>query len=162
MNSNLIAVKWNYQNSKTTWNSSLRKTKLWLLYQHTQQTFVLVKTYWRRLQCKIFFCLPRCLEDVLKTSWRHKCKTSCKHVFGDVLKTSWRRLGRRKVLRWRPLQDVLKTSWKTRNVCWALTKKASKECHMDGSVCNHMILNHKRCRKINSFLISKFSSYYSV
>ena len=138
MNSNLIAVKWNYQKSKTTWNSSLRKTKLWLLYQHTQQTFVLVKTYWRRLQCKIFF------------------------VFQDVLKTSWRRLGRRKVLRWRPLQDVLKTSWKTRNVCWALTKKASKECHMDGSVCNHMILNHKRCRKINSFLISKFSSYYSV
>ena len=53
-------------------------------------------------------------EDVLKMSWRHKYKTSCKHV----LKTSWRRLGRRKVLCWRQLQDVLKTSWKTRNVCW--------------------------------------------
>ena len=158
MNSNLIAVKWNYQKSKTTWNSSLRKTKLWLLYQHTQQTFVLVKTYWRRLQCKIFFVF----QDVLKTSWRRLEGINARRLGNTSLETSWRRLGRRKVLRWRPLQDVLKTSWKTRNVCWALTKKASKECHMDGSVCNHMILNHKRCRKINSFLISKFSSYYSV
>ena len=80
-------------------------------------------------------------QDVLKTSWRHNCKTSCKHVLKmswrrleDVLKTSsrhfrktyskyvlkksWRRLGRRKVLRWRRLQDFFKTSWKTGNVCW--------------------------------------------
>ena len=47
-------------------------------------------------------------EDVLKTSWRHNCKTSCKHV----LKTSWRRLqdvlGRRIAnTSWRSLQDVL-------------------------------------------------------
>ena len=71
-------------------------------------------------------------EDVLKTSWRHNYKTSCKHI----LKTSWRHIGRRleDVLKmsWRCLEDVLgrlfKTSWKTksvmlkmslRNVCWA-------------------------------------------
>ena len=37
----------------------------------SQQTFVLVKTYWRRLEdvfSVIFFCLPRRIEDVLKTS----------------------------------------------------------------------------------------------
>ena len=89
-----------------------------------QQTFVLVKTYGRRLQCNIFLST--------KTSWRHDCKTSCKHVLKTswrrfrttyckyVLKTSSRRLGKQKVLRWRRLQDVLKTSWKTRNVCWVL------------------------------------------
>ena len=69
-------------------------------------------------------------EGVLKTSWRHNCKTSCKLVLKTswrrlenilktscrtswkrfrktyrkyVLKTSSRRLGRRKVLRWRRL-----------------------------------------------------------
>ena len=62
-----------------------------------QQTFILVKTYWRRLQCNIFLSST--------TSWRHNCKTSCKHV----LKTSWKRLA-----------DIFKTSWKTRNVCWVL------------------------------------------
>ena len=92
-----------------------------------------LKTSWRRLEdvfSVTFFCLPRRLENVLKTSWRHNCKTSCKHVWKtswrrleDVLKTpwktswrrledvlgrriantSWRRLGRRKVLRWRRL-----------------------------------------------------------
>ena len=34
INSNLIAVNWNYQKSKTAWNSSWKKTELWLLYQH--------------------------------------------------------------------------------------------------------------------------------
>ena len=60
------------------------------------QTFVLVKTYWslQHVFNVTFFCLPRRLKEVLKTSWRHNCKTSCKHV----LKTSWRRL-----------EDVLKT-----------------------------------------------------
>ena len=60
-----------------------------------------LKTSWRRLEdvfSVTFFCLPRRLENVLKTSWRHNCKTSCKHVW----KTSWRRL-----------EDVLKTPWKT-------------------------------------------------
>ena len=104
----------------------------------TQQTFVLVKTYWRRLQCNIFLSSKtswrrlehiiarrlanmswKRLENVLKTS----CKTSWRRL-EDVLgrrfaNMSWRRLGRRKVLRWRRFQDVLKTSWKTRNVCWA-------------------------------------------
>ena len=89
-----------------------------------------MKTYWRRLQCKIFLSS--------KTSWRHSSKTSCKHVLKmswktswkrlgrrledfsgrRIANTSWRRLGRRKALRWRRLQDVLKTSWKTRNACW--------------------------------------------
>ena len=32
--SNLIALNWNYHKSKTAWNSSWRKTKVWLLYQH--------------------------------------------------------------------------------------------------------------------------------
>ena len=83
-----------------------------------QQIFVLVKTYWRRLQCNIFLSSKtswrhncktsckhvlktswRCLENVLKTSWRRFTKTHCKYV----LKTSWRRLERRKVLRWRRL-----------------------------------------------------------
>ena len=45
-------------------------------------------------------------EDVLKTSWRHNCKTSCKHV----LKTSWR--GFRKTY----CKYVFKTSWKTKSV----------------------------------------------
>ena len=68
-----------------------------------QQTFVLVKRYWRHLQ------------DVFKTSSRHNCKTSYKLVLKTswgrfrktyckyVLRTSWRGLGRRKVLRWRRL-----------------------------------------------------------
>ena len=59
-----------------------------------QQIFVLVKTYWRRLQCNIFLSS--------KTSWRHNCKTSCKHVLKTSWKTSWRRL-----------ENVLKTSCKT-------------------------------------------------
>ena len=79
----------------------------WVWYQKgvawSQQTFVLVKTYWRRLKdvFSVSFCLPRCLqdirrlEDILKTirrrslvnmSWRRfegALKTSCE----DVLKT---------------------------------------------------------------------------
>ena len=93
-----------------------------------QQIFVLVKTYWRRLQCNIFLSS--------KTSWRHNCKTSCKHV----LKTSWRCLENvlQDVLKtfyedalqirledflktsWKTKSVTLKTSWKTRNVCWAV------------------------------------------
>ena len=93
-----------------------------------QQTFVLVKTYWslQHVFNVTFFCLPRRLKEVLKTSWRHNCKTSCKHV----LKTSWRRLARRleNILgrriankSWRCLEDVFKRSWKTKGV----TLKAS-------------------------------------
>ena len=78
-----------------------------------QQTFVLMKTYWRRFQ------------DVFKTSSRHNCNTS-----------SWRRFENKKSLlgaqesiflyidlyyfilyclamtSWKCLEDVLKTSWK--------------------------------------------------
>ena len=57
-------------------------------YITSQQTFVLVRTYWRRLEVSvIFFCLPRRLEDI--TARR-------------LANTSWKRLGRR-------LEDVLKT-----------------------------------------------------
>ena len=94
-----------------------------------------LKTSWKRLEdvfSVIFFCLPRRLENVLKTSWTHNCKTSCNRILNtswkrlediiarrlantswtrleDVLKTSWRRLARH-------LEDVLKTSWKTKSV----------------------------------------------
>ena len=62
----------------------------WWRFKHiAQQTFVLVKTYWRHLQCNIFFVF----QDILKTSWRHNCKTS-----------------------WRHLEDVFKRSWKTKSV----------------------------------------------
>ena len=82
----------------------------------TQQTFVLVKTYWRRLQdvfSVTFFCLPRRLEDIIarrlaNTSWRRFRKTYCKYV----LKTSWRRL--QEVLEDEKCcaEDVFKTSWR--------------------------------------------------
>ena len=61
-----------------------------------QQTFVLVKTYWRRLQdvfSVTFFCLPRRLEDIIarrlaNTSWRR-----LEDVLGRrIANTSWRRL----------------------------------------------------------------------
>ena len=106
----------------------------------TQQTFVLVRTYWRRLQ-EVLEDKKCFAEDVLKTSWRHFRKTYWKYVLKtssrglgrrkllrwgrleDVLKTSSRGLGRRKLLRWRRLEDVLKTSWKTRYVCWEVCGK---------------------------------------
>ena len=96
------------KDKKAWWNSIVGKNQV----KHnrslnlSQQTFVLVKTYWRCLEdvfSVTFFCLPRRLEDIIARR---------------LANTSWRRLGRRKVLRWRRLQDVLKTSWKTRNVWW--------------------------------------------
>ena len=91
----------------------------------TQQTFVLVKTYWRRLEDIIARRLAntswRRLEDVLKTtcktSWRRFRKTYCKYVF----KTSSRRLQDLLEDEKCYAEDVLKTSWKTRNVCWVRT-----------------------------------------
>ena len=95
-------------------------------------------SWWRRLEdvfSVTFFCLPRRLEDVLKMSWRHNCKTSWRRLrrrledlledvlqdvlktfqedvlqirLEDVFKTSSRGLGRRKVLRCVTLlEDVL-------------------------------------------------------
>ena len=63
-----------------------------------------LKTSWRRLQCNI------CLSS--KTSWRHNCKTSCKHFLKTSWKTSWRRFRKtycKYVLKtsWRRLQDAL-------------------------------------------------------
>ena len=116
-----------------------------------------LKTAWRRFEdvfSVTFFCLPRHLENVLKTSWRHNSKTSCKHVLKtswrrlgrylkDVLKTSWRRLGRRlgdisgrriANTSGRRLKDVLKTSWKTKSV----TLKTSSRRLQD-------VLKNKKC-----------------
>ena len=92
-----------------------------------QQTFVLVKTYWKRPED--IFSVPFLLSS--KTSSRHICKTSWKYVlktswgrlgdvFEDILKTSCKRLeGVLKtfledVLQTR-LEGVLKMSWKTKN-----------------------------------------------
>ena len=77
----------------------------------TQQTFVLVKTYWRCLEDVV--SVRHVHEDVLKTSWRRleedalqtredALQTRFKDVFcktkncyaEDVFKTSWRRLGK--------------------------------------------------------------------
>ena len=63
-----------------------------LIQQITQQTFVLMKTSWRRLSSSSS-------EDVFKTSWSRPIYSSCPYVFKtssrhlqDVLKTFWRRL----------------------------------------------------------------------
>ena len=94
---------------------------------------------WRRLQ-NVFrvtiFCLPRRLENVLKTSWRRLPNTSWRHLGRRrivTLNTSWRRLEdmcwrRLEDMSWKPLedmswrpledmssrrlQDVFKTSWR--------------------------------------------------
>ena len=77
-----------------------------LLY--TQQTFVLVKTYWTRLQ-DVFSATSflsfktswRCLEDIIARRFRKKY---CKYVLKDekcyaedVFKTSSRRLGKQEM-----------------------------------------------------------------
>ena len=73
------------------------------------------------------------------TSWRHNCKTSCKHVLKKSWKTSWRRLeevlGRHIAnTSWRRLQDVFKTFWKTKSV----TLKTSSRRLED-------VLENKKC-----------------
>ena len=80
----------------------------------SQQKFVLVKTYWRRLEddfkkssVQHYFVFQdktswRRLPRLLKTPWRRFRKTYCKYVL-KTSKTSSRSLGRRKVLRWRRL-----------------------------------------------------------
>ena len=74
-----------------------------------QQTFVLVKTYWKRPE--EIFSVPFLLSS--KTSSRYICKTSWKYV----LKTSWGRLGDvfEDILKTscKRLEGVLKTFWKT-------------------------------------------------
>ena len=108
-------------------------------YKHMPNKHLLVlKTSWRRLQgmswrrlrnvfSVLIFCLPRRLEDVVKTSWRRIRRRLGRH-FEDVLKTSWRCLEdvldkdlktswrrlenvleNKKLLRWRRLEDVFKT-----------------------------------------------------
>ena len=71
---------------------------------------------WRRLQ-DIFsvtiFRLPRCLEDVFKTSSR-----CYEDVLEDVKLLRWRRV---KDVFKTYLQDVFKTSSRPTNVCWVIT-----------------------------------------
>ena len=63
---------------------------------------------WRRLQhvfSVTILCLPRRLEDVLKTSWKTKncyAEDILKTCLEDVLKTSWRCL---EDISWRRLED---------------------------------------------------------
>ena len=90
-----------------------------------------LKMSWRWLQhvfSVTFFCLLRRLQDALKTSSRHNCKTSCKHV----LETSWRRL-----------EDVLgrliaNTSWRRLGRWKSITLKMSSRRLEDG-------LENKKC-----------------
>ena len=94
----------------------------------TQQTFVLVKTYWRRLEdvfSVTFFCLPRrlhdiiarsLLEDILVTSWRRRLENFLKMSCEGVLKM------------WRP-EDVFRTSWRSfwKTFCNYVLKTSSQD-----------------------------------
>ena len=104
------AVKWKSDNYDSHWN-----------YESTfPETFVLMKTSWRRLSSSssedvfktswwrpiysswlyVFKTSSRRLQDIFKTSSRRLAKTSSRHL-QDVFKTFWRRL-----------QDIFKTSCK--------------------------------------------------
>ena len=103
---------------KHLWNSFLQYLLVQILqYVHKISSFleVLYKRdpanicwSWRRLQ-HVFsitiLCLPRLLEDVLKTPWRHLAKTSWRRP-EDVLKTCLE-----EVLK-TCLEDVLKILWR--------------------------------------------------
>ena len=84
----------------------------------TQQTFVLMKTSWRRLEDVLRLRLQKTSwSKPIYSSWPYVCKTSSRRfqdVFQDVFKTSSRRLAITSSRRlantfWRHLQDVLKT-----------------------------------------------------
>ena len=123
----------------------------------SQQTFALVKTYWRRLQCNTFFVF----QDVLKTSWRrfedligrHLANT-CWRRLENVLKTSWR------LFRKTYCKYVLKTSWKTRNICWNGTSRPIKReltvygnfrsCGVNKNAKTFRKQNQKQKRKLKS------------
>ena len=103
--------------------------KIWLSVEiHPSKHLFVLKTSWRciqdmswrhlhhvssvtilRLPRRLEDILQRCLEDVLKTSWRRLGRLKI-----VTLKTSWRRL---EDMPWRRLEDmswrhVLKTSWR--------------------------------------------------
>ena len=96
---------------------------------HPSKHLLVFKKSWRRLQdmswkrlqhvfSVTIFCLPRCVEYIMKTSWRRleevfKTFWKTKNCYAEdimkmssrhVLKTSWRHILR---TRWRHLQDVL-------------------------------------------------------
>ena len=89
-------LSWNLRIFKNTF--FLQNTFVRLLLQVTQQTLLVLKTSWRRLQ------------DMSSRRLQHVFTATILRL-RDVLKTSWRHLARR-------LEDVLKTSWKTKN-CYA-------------------------------------------
>ena len=114
----------------------------------SQQTFVglqdVFKISWRhvlktsstRLQCNNFSSsrhLARCLEDVMKTSWKTK---NC--YAEDILKTSWRNVFKTS---WRP---VLKTSWR------------QGKCLLGLSVSNHGLLTNLNQYLINLYLTNLY------
>ena len=97
--------------------------KLLCINNTPQQTFVLVKNYWRRLEV-VFRVKCFCLEDVFSVTFfclsRRLQDIIARRLLENVLKTSWRRhledvfgrhLGRQKIV-------TLTTYWKTRNVYW--------------------------------------------
>ena len=104
---------------------------------HSQQTFVLVKTSWRRLDQDQHIPLDhKSSEDVFKTSWRHPEQdqyirhsgTSSRRLqdaFKSSSKTSWRRL--EDALE-RCLEELLKKVFKAP---WIDTFKTSSRCFQD-------------------------------
>ena len=93
----------------------------------SQQTFVLIKTSWRRLSSSSS-------EDVFKTSWSWPIYSPCPYVFKtssrrfqDVFKTSSKHL---KDVLPRRLQDVFKTSSKLlANTSWKHLQDVLKTYH---------------------------------
>ena len=67
----------------------------------TQETFVLVKTYWRHLE-DVFSVTFSCLSR--RTSARHNCKVSLWRCLEDFFKRTWRK--RFANNSWRRIQDV--------------------------------------------------------
>ena len=118
----------------------------------SQQTFILVKTYWRRFESLTFFVL----QDILKTSWRRLAKRSWKRL-EDVLKTFLE-----EVLQIR-LEDIFKSSWKTKN-CYAQDVLENKKCLLG---CYFALINNiffRTIMRLNSFryaskVIIVFSCY---
>ena len=100
----------------------------------SQQTFVLVKIYWRRVQCNIFYLSSKTswkrlqdiiarriiegvLENILKTSCKDVLTASSRQLQDVFLKTSWKTSWRRLAKTWRRLEDVFRrrianTSWR--------------------------------------------------
>ena len=82
--------------------NSAKKISFLFRNKLTQQTFVLMKTSWRRLQHVLIKTNRRHRQDVFKTSWSRRLQ--------DVFKTSLRPIQGVFKTFWRALQAVFKTS----------------------------------------------------